>query len=349
MSDSWTTFVLTKRAASQGRNMHIFALTHNPVATIAGGLNLNRFSVQAKTFYRWFHLCNDWLNPPSYALNPTIVLRPITLQPLDVMVYGVDSVDGPAIPRDSLEVIQPGSYGIFSSDGTPYTDNVNCIQLFRYNFEEEIEACRRYAYPRTKSQASSVRSLWRATKDVASSQDAPIKKRNHRNETTLTMHRHVDNIVTVSSSLAPLFRRNAFTVDIEEAARVIQFEDLPDALPSHCPVLLQSASEPSGARTSGIPSRCSSPAGRADYQPGLPAQARALTEELEEDLANLDDAKWKTPLGKEVFRVFLTSSLLDPVEESDDDDTDDVTSLRRSRNARFLPAFMSCEPLPSRR
>nr|GAT50305.1 predicted protein [Mycena chlorophos] len=335
MSASSCSFILTKRAASQGRNMHIFALTDNPIATIAGGLNLNRFSLQAKTFYRWFHLCNDWLNSPPYALDPTIVLRPITVQRIDVMVYGVGSVDGPAIPRDSLELIKPGCYGIFSGDGTPYKGNVNCIQLFRYNFEEEIEACRHYAdSPDEVTQQNEISSELRA---LAMARDeghcfvtgradeetvlvwivppAVAFRRSNMNETTLTMHLHVDNIVTVSSNLTFFFKRNAFTVDLEDAARVIQFEDLPDALPSHCPVLLPSASEPFWRSHLKHTLSAFLPAGRANYdQEGY--QARKLMKELvdDEDAVKLGDAKWETPVGAEVFGVYM-----ERVKKSDDD------------------------------
>ncbi|KAF7305545.1 hypothetical protein HMN09_00807400 [Mycena chlorophos] len=309
-------------------------------------LNLNRCSVSAKTFYRWFHLCNDSLNSPVAALDPTIVLRPITIELWDVMVYGVASVDGPAIPRDSLQVIEPGTYGVFRSDGTPYTGNVNCIGGYGFNFEKDVAVCRCYSGPELVTQQNEISSelsrratardkgrciitgradeetelVWIVPPAVAFNSDP------ENPQTTLNMHRHVDNIVTISSSLVHSFNRNAFTIDIEDGACVVRFEDLPTgapALPSHLPALLQSPSAPFWRSHFKHTLTVFLPAGRANYEPDEANPAQAWMEELSEDLADLDDAKWKTPLGKEVFQVFLARALLDPVEESDDDDTDD--------------------------
>nr|GAT57958.1 predicted protein [Mycena chlorophos] len=323
-------FVLNKRVASQGRNMHLFSLTDYPCATIAGGLNLTRFDLNAKTFYRWLHLCNDALNHPLLGLNPRVVIRPITLKMLDVMFYQVASVDGPVIPRDSEALLNPGIYGVFSADGSPYQGSMSMISVHSISFEEAearsriqglIDTAFQNEIPSHLASLALARDQGRCVITGRTDQEtqlvwivppAAAMSFHGDDPSYLAKHRVLDNIITLSSNLVDSFGRNAFTVDIDDNARVLAFSDLP----SDAPQLLK--------RLSGVFGTPSEdywrfnflytltvyfPTGRADFDHDRD-DPNAWMEELVEDNADLEDPKWSTQLGKEVLDTFRARSAL---------------------------------------
>ncbi|KAJ7204201.1 hypothetical protein B0H12DRAFT_473952 [Mycena haematopus] len=72
-----------------------------------------------QTFYRWLDIIND--HDPGRSLM--FQLRKINLKRFDVLSYVVDSVQGPMLPRDSEELLEPGVYGPFIDD-QPYRGEV---------------------------------------------------------------------------------------------------------------------------------------------------------------------------------------------------------------------------------
>ncbi|KAJ7074638.1 hypothetical protein C8F01DRAFT_31601 [Mycena amicta] len=145
MADSGS-FLISKRAAAQGRNMHVFSLHEFPAVDMAGGFNLNRFHLPAKTFYRWLDLVDA--DRRKSTLN--LVLRRITLRKIDVLSYAVASEDGAPIPRGSDELILPGVYGVFL-DGKPYrrcVGNPNSHEVSFLALASELDAeCASYGEP----------------------------------------------------------------------------------------------------------------------------------------------------------------------------------------------------------
>ncbi|KAJ7247112.1 hypothetical protein B0H12DRAFT_1125258 [Mycena haematopus] len=85
-------FVLSQRSISQERNMFLFSFRQYPFVLMAGGWNLKYHRMMIQTFYRWR---------------------------FDVLSYIVDSVEGTMLPRDSVELMEPGVYGPFIDD-QPY-------------------------------------------------------------------------------------------------------------------------------------------------------------------------------------------------------------------------------------
>nr|GAT57960.1 predicted protein [Mycena chlorophos] len=293
MTDPEPSFVLAQRVLSQGRTVHIFSLEDYPTATIAGGLNTKNLSVPAYTFYRWLHLCNDALYSGLCPLDPSVVLRRITISTVDVMTYVARSFDGPVIPRNSPNPIEPGSYGLFLCDGTPYKGQVNCVNARRLSFEER-DKNDRYppGWPRQDAIPADLARL-------AASRDQ----------------------VTISCALADDFKRNAISVDVDDAARIICFRNLSGAadsdksqLQTHHSTVLGRPSEKFWREHFQYSLMVFFPTGSADFErDGY--SPNALLEELLENNADLDSPKWRTQLGKEVLEVYMRQVILQKVDQ----------------------------------
>lgn len=64
-----------------------------------------------QTFYRWLDIIED--HDPDYEQD--FQLRKITLKRFDVCRYILESTEGPSLPRDSIELLEPGMYSAFQS------------------------------------------------------------------------------------------------------------------------------------------------------------------------------------------------------------------------------------------
>jgi hypothetical protein len=65
--------------------------------------------VTIATFYRWLDIIDDRYREPGLP----ILLRKITLEAVEILTYVMKSVDGPPLPRDSGELLEPGVYAPF--------------------------------------------------------------------------------------------------------------------------------------------------------------------------------------------------------------------------------------------
>ncbi|KAF7290611.1 hypothetical protein MIND_01301300 [Mycena indigotica] len=243
--DSSRSFLMSQRAADQGRNMHVFSLSCFPQARMAGGFNLNRIHLTAKTFYRWLYLCDEIINYQQ-GINDAVVLRKIRLRTVDVLFYAVEEIEGPPIPRDSLQLIEPGIYGIFSADGTPFTRYFCSPVRFHPSFKDQevLLVQRSHGHYKGENDIPMDLRVLAGARDkgrcfITGRTDLPTQcvwilpplatfNRDHSDPTAFDKYKVIDNLITICSALADPFMRNLFAVDVEDNARIITFEDLPE-------------------------------------------------------------------------------------------------------------------------
>ncbi|KAF7305544.1 hypothetical protein HMN09_00807300 [Mycena chlorophos] len=272
-----SSFIISSRAEAQGRDLHIFSLRQYPTATVVGGFNLGRLALTAQTFYRWLDLSDALLN---YMFDGTtvrdVVLRRITLCKVDVLCYAMQGVEGPIIPRHSTEHLAPGTYGLFSSDGNPSKLVISSARNYARPFQDFKGAILRYSpelsrqdhIPAELMRLAAARDRGRCCitgrNDVStefvwifpplasqiSSPDARFLFELHyaglliifcqQDRKPFEYYRVLDNVITISSSLVNALNRNSLTVDVDDAKRVICFNDPPanaPKLPSNLPPL----------------------------------------------------------------------------------------------------------------
>ncbi|KAJ7074532.1 hypothetical protein C8F01DRAFT_1100804 [Mycena amicta] len=339
-------FIISQRAASQGRNMHVFSLHSFPAVRVAGGFNLDRIPLTAKTFYRWLDLCDRFVNRRHTKVD--IVLRRIKLVAVDVLRYAMENVDGPPIPRDSVELLAPGVYGIFHSDGRPYKgligrDTVECspfpvqetklVANFRgqvgsdapFQDQEEEEDIARLIgqnkIPQELAELAMARDQGKCC--VTGRTDVPTQvvwvypplasfNSDPSNPMCWEKYRVLDNIVTICATLAAPFNGNVFTVDLDDDGRIITFDDLPNESPQLPPRFTIPPLSPSSEyfwRSNFEHTLAIHFCGgnaSEDYAHYNPSE---WMEELMDNYAHLDDEKWHTAYGREVLEVYTRQLL----------------------------------------
>ncbi|KAF7290628.1 hypothetical protein MIND_01303000 [Mycena indigotica] len=330
--DSSRSFLMSQRAADQRRNMHVFSFHFFPQVRLAGGLNLNRIHLTAKTFYRWLCLCHTLVTGED--LEAAVVLRKIQLATVDVSFYSLAAIQGPPIPRDSLQLIQPGIYGIFSQDGTPFTSYVSSAVSFRTSFKaQEDEMVRSTKSPEFRAHNQIPMHL----RTLAGARDRgkcfitgqthlptqcvwiipPLATFNGGlfDPMDLDKSKVVDNLITICSVLVDPFMHNLFSVDLEDNARIIVFDDLPSGVPT-LPLRLPTLPSPASTdfwKSSFIVTLGNFfPAGELDEDGSRRTRsgnAGLLMEELHDDCADLDDPKWQSDVGTEVVQVYMNLNL----------------------------------------
>ncbi|KAJ7074523.1 hypothetical protein C8F01DRAFT_1100755 [Mycena amicta] len=347
MTDPGSRFMISKRAASQGRNMHVFSFDSFPAVRVAGGFNLDRSPLTAKTFYRWLDLCDLSLNPFHTSVN--VVLRRIKLVAIDVLSYAMESVDGPSIPRDSVELLEPGVYGIFLPDGEPYKGIIGSDTHHYYPFpvqqaklvanscgkvgseigdslfqDQEDDIARlieQNKIPQALAELAVARDqgkCWVTGRTDLQTQLvwvypplASFSLDEHDPE-CWDKHRVLDNIVTICAALAEPFNGNVFTVDLDDNGRIITFDDLPSESPQLPPCLTVLPLSPSSEHFWRLNFKYTLliyfPAGDASRDYARYNPSEWMRELMENE-ADLDDEKWHTGYGREVLEVFTRQLL----------------------------------------
>ncbi|KAJ7920953.1 hypothetical protein B0H13DRAFT_1985914, partial [Mycena leptocephala] len=254
-------------------------------------------------------------------------LRRINLTRLDVLRYVVDTADGPFLPRDSTELLSPGVYGPFL-DGQPYSGRVG--NLFHRTTFQERERQALLECPGMPSQDHSINvhnEMPQVIIDAAIQRDGGVccvtgrvdlpvsiiwvfppslayevpsfktmactsdpvrgqsyQQRDSSKEGLHELYRTVENAITLCTELTGPFTENMFSVDFEDNNRIVTFVDLPQEDPD----------------------------------------PNDLMDELVEDRADLNDPKWHSGVGVEVWEEFLGQKLAAKQAMYDSEDDEDA-------------------------
>ncbi|KAF7317750.1 hypothetical protein MKEN_00862800 [Mycena kentingensis (nom. inval.)] len=352
MGDSNLPFILSRWAAAQNRNFHVFSLHQQPRAIMAGGWDLNRHRISTATFFRWLDLSE------GHPITIAIGLRRINVVRVDVLRYAVGSCSGPFIPRDSGKLLEPGFYGVFlaeSREPFPWPFGMNSKRGMKFQDLDEF-----YASYRSPPCLPGVDSLLRDTENripsalaaLAVARDGSKCCMTGRSDlpTTVTWvfpplagynlsqidvvvyedYRVLENLMTICTTLVAPFHQNSFSVDYEDSQRVVTFADLPNDVEEHI------AANPGAERFWRLSFAHSL---KVHFPGGDPApdfkgyNVEAWMEELRASGPQLDDPKWQTPFGREVLEVHFERQMA--VEEDWDWRVRD--SDERKRKRRVVP------------
>ncbi|KAF7329128.1 hypothetical protein MKEN_00173300 [Mycena kentingensis (nom. inval.)] len=322
--------LVSRRAMEQGRNLHVYSLHDASGAVMAGGWNLNRHRLTAKKFFRWLDLSE------KHRHKTKLALRRICLRRIEVLRYIVESREGPLISCDSEELLQPGFYGIFrAEDGKGYEypvgmdDSVTFMQL-----DHCLCVGRGAPYDATVQNRLQERENEMSADlvELASARDKGRCCVTGRSDLPTTVvwifppragygwdlyqtvryedYRVVENVMTICSALVPAFYQNLFSVDFGDAQTIVSFATLPDGtpeLPSHLPGDVHAPAHfwtQSFAFTLKV--HFPGGGGEEDFDGYNPV---AWMDELNARQPQLDDPKWQTPYGREVFEVYLEQEM----------------------------------------
>ncbi|KAJ6562561.1 hypothetical protein B0H19DRAFT_1260128 [Mycena capillaripes] len=116
--------------------------------------------------------------------------------------------------------------------------------------------------------------------------------------------RTVDNALTLCTALAGAFNQNLLSVDVEDASRIVTFQELPSAPP----LLSHLSSEPGAGRFWHLNFKWTLQVhfvgGDVSFEPQDPSP-EALMDELVEEEADLTNAKWHSGVGAEVLAEYM--------------------------------------------
>ncbi|KAJ6460573.1 hypothetical protein C8R45DRAFT_1221026 [Mycena sanguinolenta] len=326
-------FVLSQQSISQGRNMFLFCFRDHPLGIMNGGWNLAHHKMTIQTFYRWLDIIDDHYRDRSAS---DFRLRLVKMRRFDVLRYVLECTEGPSLPRDSVELLQPGVYGPFIED-EPYQGKVgdNFSPLTFRGMEqgsgrmgEELgqDVNRENKMPQHIIDAVTTRDG--GVCSVTGRTDTPTsiiwifppslaymsyQRRDSGKHNLYERYRTVDNAITLCTSLMEPFMENMFSVDIEDNNHIVTF----------CDVAARSPRAPS------LPShvsRFSSPASAfwylnfkwtlRFYFTGGDVSFEEhdmdpddLMDDLVEDRADLTDEKWQSGVGAEVLAEFMEQTL----------------------------------------
>ncbi|KAK7014044.1 hypothetical protein R3P38DRAFT_3004594 [Favolaschia claudopus] len=331
----------SQRSIEQQRNFHLFSFSNWPLILIAGGWNLSRHNISVKTFYRWLDITEA--DNADYCDNKP-ELRKINIKSVGLVRYGLKSVCGPSLSRDSMEILEPGLYGPYLDSGDkPFgyqlgTDNpAHSFAYVERGLEREknkklLEHCKM-----SSAVVEAVRARDQGVCFVTGRTGIPTTEVwiflpvlaivLHPIETPkkdFEAFRVEANVITLGEDLVQPFKENMFSVDIHDRSRIITFVDIPNApaLPSHLPFPPDGSSLEfwglSFKRTLGIYFHGGDIA-HDRYEPGC------SPEQLMSDVAdwgyNSEDDVWKTVAGAaELAELERREALEDSDSDSDDDE-----------------------------
>ncbi|KAF7290619.1 hypothetical protein MIND_01302100 [Mycena indigotica] len=260
--DATGSFLVSKRVAQQGRNMHVFSIMikpdyprrDKPQAILAGGFNLNQIPLTAATFYRWLEFSGCSSPVSREPIKEKVVLRRISLETIETVPFMVQGVEGPPIARDSSDPLEPGTYGIFSMDGEPYSlQTLGCAEYEAESFRDE-ETVLSNKYPGQNDipadLSTRVQSRDQRRCCITGRTDLPTEIVwiypplssyfvDGTNPVNFDQYKHVDNLVTVCTALVDPLQRNLISVDVEDNARIIIFDKITDDISRLLPTNLQ--------------------------------------------------------------------------------------------------------------
>ncbi|KAF7366901.1 hypothetical protein MSAN_00948800 [Mycena sanguinolenta] len=320
-------FLLSQRSISQQRDMFLFCFEEYPIVLMGGGWNLKHHHMTIKTFYRWLDIIDDH----HRDRNINFQLQKINLKRFDVLRYIVDSSEGPLLPRDSEELLEPGVYGPFL-DGQPYRGQVGdryCLDTLR-TFErgagclgEDTGVDLNHHNKMPQAIIDAVTQRDSGVCCVTGRADLPAsiiwvfppsmayesyQVRDGSKQGLHEVYRCLENAITLCDALVEPYMENMFSIDMEDSGRIITFVDLcmkiPSApsLPSHLPH--HSASHMFWQLHFKLTLGVHFLGGDIEFEEHNP-NPQELMDELVEEEANFQDSKWQSGVGAEVLAEFL--------------------------------------------
>ncbi|KAJ7738073.1 hypothetical protein DFH07DRAFT_841397 [Mycena maculata] len=325
-------FVLSQRSIFQGRDMFLFCLLEYPIAIMGGGWNLKHNGMTIKTFYRWLDIIDD-----HYGDRPNFELRKINLKRVDLLRYVVDDttpVDGPPLPRDSVDPLLPGVYGPFLGD-RPYMGQVGHRDRRSTFLEREMQA--QNGVPGLPAEPFVLlhNEMSQDIVDAATRRDQGVCCITGRAATRIVWvippylgceldqqsgtlsFQTVENTITLCTELTGPFAENIFSVDVEDDSRIVTFQSLPKALP-----LLPRPRLGAVARFWNLHFKWTLDVhftgGDVSLEPPDPHPV-LLMEELAEGDVDLTEPKWQSGAGAEVLEEYMMRQASGSVEFDGDD------------------------------
>ncbi|KAJ7752206.1 hypothetical protein DFH07DRAFT_1031862 [Mycena maculata] len=264
-------------------------------------------------------------------LSSRFHLQRINLRRFNVLLYVLDEavpVEGSPLPRDSEEPLGPGVYAAFL-EGKPYPGQLGG-HFYRATFQErEMQA--RLDIPGLYVSDASEISDYEVPPDImatALQRDRGVCCLTGRADFPTVVKwiippavanqlypctewdrqpfRTPENTLTLCSALVGPFQENILSVDFEDAARIVTFQDLP----SDVPPLLTHLHQPAQAaarfwhRNLKWSLQVHFSGGDVCFEPQDP-DPLDLMEELAEDEADLTEDKWHSGVGAEVLAEYM--------------------------------------------
>ncbi|KAJ7814969.1 hypothetical protein B0H14DRAFT_2848988 [Mycena olivaceomarginata] len=293
-----------------------------------------------KTFYRWLDIIDD-----HYGDRPNFQLRKINLKRLDLLRYVVDDttpVDGPPLPRDSVELLGPGVYGPFLVDG-PYMGQVGHRDRRATFQEREMQAL--HGDPGLPAEPSVLlhNEMSQAIVAAASQRDQGVCCITGRadlptriiwvippylgceldKQSDTLSFQTVENTITLCTALTGPFAENIFSVDVEDDSRIVTFQNLSDA-----PPLLPRPRPDTVARFWNLHFKWTLDVhftgGDVSLEPPDPHPV-LLMEELAEGDVDVTESKWQSGAGAEVLEEYMSMRQASGSVEFDGDDAAEST------------------------
>ncbi|KAJ7243588.1 hypothetical protein B0H12DRAFT_829267 [Mycena haematopus] len=318
--------------------MFLYSFQQYPFAFMGGGWNLKNYPMTIRTFYRWLDIIDDHYRDR----NINFQLQKVNLKRFNVLRYVVDSFEGPLLPRDSDELLEAAVYGPVL-DGQPYREKVGdrfCVGTLRAFekaagcFGEDVgeDLNRHNKMPQAIIDAVTQRDCGLCC--VTARSDLPTSIiwvcppavayrsyaiRDADKENLHEAYRTAENAITLCDALITPFMENMFSIDIEDAGRIINFGDLPIEVPNaHLP--RNSASHMFWYLHFKWTLRVHFHGGDIAFEQQSP-NPQELMDELGDDCADLHDLKWHSGVGAEVLAEFLEQQLC--IKQADFNDDSD--------------------------
>ncbi|KAK7007760.1 hypothetical protein R3P38DRAFT_3026087, partial [Favolaschia claudopus] len=321
-------FVESQRSILQSRNFFLFSFSRLPLVFIVGGWNLSRHDMSVKQFYRWL----DIMEGDKRWFCAHIELRRITLRGLGLVRYGLDTCEGPAISRNSAQLLEPGVYAPYlgnepfedsiGADVPPHTfakfvrDAAAVVKRGHGDFNEESKL--------SKSTIAEVRARDGNVCCITGRRDLPTRvvwlflpalantvypNRDAGKRDIKKAYNTIDNAVTLCQALVEPFMENKFSVDIDDNKRIVTFADLtayPNApsLPNELPSLPVGAAQywRANFKRTLMVHFYGGDIAFEKPEPGL--NPDDLFEEVAEWGYDPKHPKWETPIGKAVLAEY---------------------------------------------
>ncbi|KAF7374618.1 hypothetical protein MSAN_00346400 [Mycena sanguinolenta] len=306
-------FLLSKRAEERGHDVHIFSVSNFPSVCVMAGMNTKSLALSIEKFYRWLDLMDEDERDEEF------ILKEITLIRVDVLSYCVATI-GSSLPRDSSEMMKPGLYGPFYPDGRPFNGKIGdpSPTLSFVNMATSLDE-------RTAkgSRPSEKNLMPDALIDSAIQRDngvccitgradgptstiwvfPPMLAMFAIDEIDFDKYRTLDNIITINSELVDAFNQNAFTVDVDDDYRIIQFDNIAGwTLPPRLAIMTATYEFWRENFKWSLSTYFPGTDVRDDYPDTEPAR---LMQQLYDGEADLEEEVWSTGIGMEVLEQYI--------------------------------------------
>ncbi|TDL20948.1 hypothetical protein BD410DRAFT_790300 [Rickenella mellea] len=234
---------LSIRSSQQSRNVFVWCTVSHKIA-----IGCSRSPLKVSTMYRWIHIAYRTFYPGR--ATTAFTLFPVVVEPSGPITYAVQQ-NGPPLPRQSQEMVLPGDYGIYNTDGS--TPN------FYYRFTRRLSLSKLQRGMERASAALAAKTvLTPVLHDKALQRDGRcvltgsidydaltttwilppslgyllsdeqfLQNRYQRSPESCDMSHLIapTNVLSIHKSVAVLFRRNAIGVDVDDDYRIVVFHE----------------------------------------------------------------------------------------------------------------------------